>query len=212
MGDQQIVENSGPETEITDLHTDGELVFGVAWAFYANGAGVDTNANFEGFFGAHVLTGELEWIDGCRGDNYSIADQGDVLYTAGHTHECGMVDWKPETNPRTWQFANAMDKRGTPGKTNAVGSYTDWQQFDGLPATQMLHWLPLVLDRHLHGEQPGGLERRGERPVRRLRRRVPTGERHQPAGSGAVRGQGDRAEQRRHRGLPRADPGRHAGG
>ncbi len=139
-----IVRNTGPETQISDLHTDGELVYGVAWGYYVSGVTPIPGADFEGTFAAHWDTGALEWINACRGDQYSIADSGNVLYTSGHIHECGMVGgWRPETNPRTWQWAMAMDKRGTPGLTNAVGSYADWQHFAGRPASQFLHWTPL---------------------------------------------------------------------
>ncbi len=138
----QTVQNYGANTQISDLYADGELVYGTAWAFYASGDPEPTAANFEGTFAAEATTGAIRWLNGCRGDQYSVTSLGDALYTAGHPHECGMVGFRPETNPRTWQWAVAQDKRGTPGKFNEVGSYADWGHFDGLPASQMLHWLP----------------------------------------------------------------------
>ena len=44
-------------------------------------------------------TGVLDWIDGGRGDNYDIAVAGDVLYTVGHPHDWGMLDWNPQYRP-----------------------------------------------------------------------------------------------------------------
>ena len=44
-------------------------------------------------------TGVLDWIDGGRGDNYDIAVAGDVLYTVGHPHDWGMLDWNPQYDP-----------------------------------------------------------------------------------------------------------------
>jgi PKD repeat protein len=134
-----IIRNYGANTAITSLTTDGQAIFGTGRGFFAVGG---TTANFEGIFSANPLTGELNWINGCRGDELSVAVTGDVVYTAGHPHECGMVGFRPETNPRTWQWALAIDKRGTPGMENAVGSYADWEHFDGLPASKILHWLP----------------------------------------------------------------------
>ena len=41
-------------------------------------------------------TGVIDWVDGGRGDNYGIAVTGDVLYTVGHPHDWGMLDWNPQ--------------------------------------------------------------------------------------------------------------------
>ena len=133
-----IIRNSGPDTEISDLTTDGTAIYGTGWTFVSGGS----NANFEGIFSADPITGELNWVNGCRGDELSLALRGDVIYTATHAHECGNVGFRPETSPRTWQWALAMDKRGTPGLYNAYGSYADWYRFEGRPASQFLHWLP----------------------------------------------------------------------
>lgn len=134
-----VVMNSGPEAYISGLTTDGDRIFGVGWAFFANAA----SANFEGIFSADPLTGELDWVNGCRGDNYGVAVTGDVLYTVGHPHDCGMVDYLPQSSPWTWQRAAATDKRGSSkGLYNAHGPASVWQPFRGRPASDMLHWLP----------------------------------------------------------------------
>ena len=46
------------------------------------------------------MTGVLDWIDAGRGDNYDIAVAGDVLYTVGHPHDAGMLDWNPQYRTR----------------------------------------------------------------------------------------------------------------
>ena len=50
-------------------------------------------------FSADPMTGVLDWVDGGRGDNYDIAVAGDVLYTVGHPHDWGMLDWNPQYDP-----------------------------------------------------------------------------------------------------------------
>lgn len=134
-----VVTNAGPQSYISSLTTDGDRVYGVGWAYFAAGA----TANFEGIFSAVPSTGAIDWVNGCRGDNYGIAVTGDILYTAGHAHDCGMVDYLPQSNPWTWQRAIATDKRGSSsGLYNAYGPYTNWQAFAGRPAADTLHWLP----------------------------------------------------------------------
>ena len=96
-------------------------MFGVGWAFLADGG----TGNFEGVFAANGATGVLDWVDGGRGDNYDVAVAGNVLYTVGHPHDWGMLDWNPQTSPLTWQRAMAIDKRRSPTLTNAFGTPVD---------------------------------------------------------------------------------------
>ena len=102
-------------------------------------------------------------MDGGRGDNYGIAVAGDVLYTVGHPHDWGMLDWNPETDPWQFQRAGAISKHRSPTLTNAVGTPGDWSTFAGRPAAQPLHWLPTFDPRDLHRHVAGGLERRDQR-------------------------------------------------
>lgn len=136
----QVIQNYGTDTQISSLITDGDTIYGVGWAYFGAGS---TTANLEGTFAANPLTGAIKWINGCRGDQFSIAVQGDVLYTAGHPHDCGMVNSMPEHTPRVEQRALAMDRRGSSyGRYNAFGPYSAWGPFAGRPATDVLHWIP----------------------------------------------------------------------
>ena len=136
----QVIRNYGEATAIASLTTDGDHVYGTGWAFFGGGA----TANFEGVFSANPLTGVLDWVDGGRGDNYGIAETGDVLYTVGHPHDWGMLDWNPQYDPYQWQRAMAIDKHRSPTLTNAYGTPDIWQPFRGRPAAQPLHWLPTL--------------------------------------------------------------------
>ena len=136
----QVIQNYGANTQISGLTTDGETIFGVAWAYFGAGG---TTANFEGQFAADPLTGELRWVNGCRGDQYGLAVTGNVVYTAGHTHDCGMINYNPEQTPRVEQRAMAFDKRGSAtGRYNAFGPVFDWAPFAGRPSTDALYWWP----------------------------------------------------------------------
>lgn len=136
----QVIQNYGPNTQISSLITDGETIYGVGWAYFGAGG---TTANFEGQFAADPLTGTLKWINGCRGDQFSIAAQGNVLYATGHSHDCGMIGYNPEHTPVAEQRGMAFDKRGSStGRYNAYGPVGNWQPFAGRPSTDPLHWLP----------------------------------------------------------------------
>ncbi len=136
----QVIQNYGPNTQISGLTTDGQTIYGVGWAYFGAGG---TTANFEGQFAADPLTGQLRWINGCRGDQYGLTVTGDVLYTAGHTHDCGMINYNPEQTPRVEQRGMAFDKRGSAvGRYNAYGPVAEWQPFAGRPSTDALYWWP----------------------------------------------------------------------
>ena len=135
-----VIKNHDSGAAINSLTTDGKKIFGVGWTFIGGGS----DANFEGQFSADPLTGVLDWIDAGRGDNYDIAVTGDVLYTVGHPHDAGMLDWNPQTDPWQFQRAGAINKHKSPTLTNAVGTPGVWGYFPGFPAAQPLHWLPTL--------------------------------------------------------------------
>ena len=136
----QTIQNHDGSSAISSLTTDGGAIYGTGWAYFGGGA----TANFEGVFSADPMTGDINWIDGGRGDNYGIAVTGNVLYTVGHPHDWGMLGWNPQSDPLSYQRTMAIDKRGTPGLTNAFGTSDIWQPFKGMPASQPLHWLPTL--------------------------------------------------------------------
>ncbi len=149
----QIIQNSGDETEISSLTTDGEKIYGVGWSYLGGGA---RDANFEGSFAADPATGAIDWVDGTRGDSYGIAVSGDVVYVAGHSHDAGMLGWQPQENPYTYQRALAIDKHRSPTLTNAFGTTSEWGPFSGMPAAQPLHWLPTIAAGTYTGQAQGG--------------------------------------------------------
>ena len=125
-----IVMNSGDNAGINSLTNDGTRVFGTGYTFGSGG-------NFENNFSAD-LSGNLLWVNGCRGDNYSSIPIGGVLYTVSHAHDCSQVGNFPQTLP-TWTFQRAMawtTAAGTHGESNMFGNFT------GRPASENLDWSP----------------------------------------------------------------------
>jgi PKD repeat protein len=135
-----VIQNHDGSSAISSLVTDGDKIYGTGWAYFGGGA----TANFEGVFAADPTTGVIDWIDGGRGDNYGIAVTGDVVYTVGHPHDWGMLDWNPQSNPLSYQRTMAINKYKSPTLTNAYGTSDIWQPFMGRAAAQPLHWMPTL--------------------------------------------------------------------
>ncbi|GAA4960679.1 hypothetical protein GCM10023225_00300 [Kineococcus glutinatus] len=119
----------GPDAAVYSLSTDGTRVFGTGYKFGGTG-------NLENAFAADAATGNLLWVNGCAGDTYSSSPLGGVLYTVGHAHNCSMIGGHPETDPRTFQRAQAFTVSPPAGQRNSHGT------FAGRPAAQILQWLP----------------------------------------------------------------------
>ena len=127
-----VVHNSGTATAITSLTSDAAQVYGTGYTFGSGG-------NLEGSFAASSDTGQISWVNGCKGDSYDAAVAGDVLYTVSHAHDCGMIMGNPQTSPWTYQRAQAMTAYAAPdGRVNTYGN------FPGVRASELLHWLPTL--------------------------------------------------------------------
>ena len=164
----QVIQNYGPNTQISGLTTDGQTIYGVGWAYFGAGG---TTANFEGQFAADPLTGAAPLDQRLPRRPVRPDRTGDVLYTAGHTHDCGMINYNPEQTPRVEQRGMAFDKRGSAvGRYNAYGPVAEWQPFAGRPSTDAAVLVARVLGRLRHRELPGRLDGGVEWAVRRLRR------------------------------------------
>jgi hypothetical protein len=118
---------------ITTLRTDGKLIFG---AGYAYGSG----SSFEGTFAADPVTGALKLVNDCHGDTYDVLPVGAVLYSVSHAHDCTPVRSFPDTSPRVrWQ--RALAQTIAPTTTNIGPDSYGWN-YNGLPASTILHWFP----------------------------------------------------------------------
>ena len=116
----------------------------------------------------------------------------------------------PQTRTRGDQYhhrAIAFTKAAT-GHASATDTTARDANFVGQPAPEPAQLVPDLTAGTLHRPGPGRLERRRQQPVRRLRRRVPDGQRRRPAGPGPLRRARDRAEQGRPGRSARARPRR----
>lgn len=129
----QTIRDAGSNGAITTLRADGQKIYG---AGYAYGSG----ASFEGTFAADPTTGSIVLVNDCHGDTYDVLPLGSVLYSVAHTHDCTAIHSFPDTNPRVrWQHALAQTTYAT---TTNVGPDSYGWNYNGLPASSVLHWFP----------------------------------------------------------------------
>ena len=170
-----VIQNHDGGAAITSLTTDGEKVYGVGWAFFGGGGRPRTS---KGVFAADPATGVLDWIDGGRGDNYDIAVTGDVLYTVGHPHDWGMLDWNPQTESVAVPARDGDQQAPVADADERVRHAEHLGAVHG-PAGGAAVALAADADRRdVHRAGASGVERRHQRRLHRARRRVPARQRH----------------------------------
>lgn len=118
---------------IESLATDGQQVYGAGFAYNAG--------NFEGTFGLSPDTGAINFVNDCHGDTYSVFPVGRVLYSAGHAHNCQWIHQFPDTSPRILHRALAFTTYPT---TTNIGPDDYGFNYNGLPASGLLHWYPTL--------------------------------------------------------------------
>ena len=131
----KTIRNAGTAAAINSLRTDGRQIYGSGFQFSTTG-----EANFEGTFAADPMTGNITLVNDCHGDTYDVAPIGAVLYSVGHAHSCKWIRSFPDTSPRVrWQRALAQTIAPT---TTNIGPDTYGWNYNGLPASTVLHWFP----------------------------------------------------------------------
>ncbi len=126
-----LVRDAGTHSAIFSLTSDADSVYGTGYVFGAGG-------NLEGTFRSD-WAGNLNWVEDCHGDEYSVAVTGATVYIAGHPHYCGNVGSFPQTDPWTFHRALAFSKATTRTLTADPNGYYN---FAGTPSPTALNWFP----------------------------------------------------------------------
>ncbi|GAA1831358.1 LamG-like jellyroll fold domain-containing protein [Agromyces salentinus] len=101
-----IIRNAGNSAAIYGMSSDADSVYGSGYVLLSSSG----TGNTEGTFRIDWATLNLIWMADCRGDQYGSAAQGDVVYIAGHPHQCEWVGDFPEHDPQSFQRALAFTK------------------------------------------------------------------------------------------------------
>jgi PKD repeat protein len=128
----QTIRDGGTGSAITSLRTDGQQIYGSGYAY---GSG-----NFEGTFAANPTTGAITVVNDCHGDTYDVLPVGPVLYSVSHAHDCSWIGSYPDTSPRV-RWEHALAQTIAPATTNKGPDNYGWN-YNGLPASTVLHWFP----------------------------------------------------------------------
>ena len=183
----QKITNQGDYSAVYSVTTDGPNVYGTGYDFGGPG-------NLEGSFVAKADGGAIVGSTAAAATRTRATRRTASLYIASHTHDCSSIGGFPEQPVRVHKFASAY----TIAPSGVNGATTFANNEHGRPARgQAARLVPHHDPRHLHRPGSGRLERDRQRPVRRLRRRVPAGQRRRTAGPGPLRRPGARAEQGR---------------
>ncbi len=141
------IQDYGSSSNITSLSVDGTKVYGTGY-YYTQGG------NFEGRFAADPNTGQINFMNSCHGDSYDAVPIGDVLYSAGHEHDCSDIGSFSQDDPAVFDSthhflaAETTIPHGTlrapifAGGNGVPGPrYSD---FSGQPSATQLQWYPLL--------------------------------------------------------------------
>lgn len=135
----QLITNYGYDAGVMGLSTDGQLIYGTAFAFLTSGQGY---GNLEGAFAANPSTGEIQWLQDCHGDTYSsYGNPGkDHIFVAGHPYFCANIHGFPETSGRFHHYSLAFTKSAETVITR--NSYGGYFNFEGTPAPALRNHYP----------------------------------------------------------------------
>jgi len=137
------VRNSGLNSGITSLRTDGRLIYATVYTYVATGQPMA--GNLEGSFAAEPNTGRMVWLEDCHGDTYDSVALGGVVYVAGHPYYCGNVGGFPDTYPnRIPRRAIAFSAAATGTvQTNTHDTFKT-NNWGGQPAPTLQTWFPSI--------------------------------------------------------------------
>lgn len=135
-----VIRDAGDNSAIYGLSSDSDSVYASGYVFGAGGNSEGTSRI--------SWDGTLKWIADCRGDNYSAASQGDVVYITGHSHQCQWVGGFPQNNP-TWVNLRAL------AYTKAPAGIVRADTQIGQPATRQLAFFPAMNAGSFTGQSQG---------------------------------------------------------
>ena len=145
----QKIRDAGDDGAIYSLRADSTQIYGTGYSFGWPGT------NFEGTFAANPSTGAITVVNDCHGDTYDVLPLGGVIYSVGHAHDCSWIRSFPDTNPRVrWQ--RALAQTIAPFTTNIGPDNYGWN-YNGMPASKVLHWFPQLPAGTYTGAWTGGL-------------------------------------------------------
>ncbi|GIG28925.1 PKD domain-containing protein [Cellulomonas marina] len=146
------VVNYGYSAAIYSLTVTGRYIIGSGFGFLSANDG--SVANLEGLFAADVTTGELVWVEDCKGDTYSsFASPDGNVYLAGHPHNCANANAFYETSQRSWKYGLSFSQDAAFLTKKTSTADPDW---GGTPAPAIRNWFPTFTSGTWSGQSQAG--------------------------------------------------------
>ncbi|MDP3894954.1 PKD domain-containing protein [Nocardioides sp.] len=134
-----IVRNGTSNGAITTLTSDEDYVYGGGYTFGRSGG------TWEGVFAASWDDGAVHWANDCHGDSYSLHVEGEVVYSASHTHYCENIDSIRQGDGGVGDYPYyrglAMGRAPT-GTVTWEPDQGRYYNFAGQPSSSVLTWYP----------------------------------------------------------------------
>lgn len=132
----KVVHDYGSNAAITSLTSDGTRVYGTGFVFGGD------QGNLEGSFAAHASSGEIDWIEDCHGDSYSIAAVKGNVFLAGHPYLCDSLPSGFPGTPTKRSHHGLAFTAAPSGERLSANLYGGYGNFAGQPTTRLLNWYP----------------------------------------------------------------------
>ncbi len=130
----QTVKLGNTQSGVFSLNVDNDTVYGSSFNY---GTG-----NFEGIFAMRPTDGSLVWLGDCHGDTYASYSMNDVVYSAGHAHNCSNISGFPENTPR-WAWRSMAFTKAATQTVQPNSQFGDgYGNFAGQPAPSTVYWFP----------------------------------------------------------------------
>ncbi|MFA7265731.1 MAG: LamG-like jellyroll fold domain-containing protein, partial [Candidatus Nanopelagicales bacterium] len=143
------VKNSGSASAITSLVAGNDSIYGTGYV-YGTDPGLP-KGNLEGSFSASANSGDIRWVNSCRGDSYGTFPFNGVSYSVGHAHDCRDTRGFAQTVPWIHQRGIAMTDYATQTSRRTIDpEYFNWE---GTPSPSELPWYPDLAAGTFTGQQ-----------------------------------------------------------
>ena len=125
-----VVRGAGSRASVMSLKADEHGLYSASYSL---------TGSFEGVMRQNWSTGDIDYMADCHGDSYDVLPAGDVVYAAGHTHDCSNIGGFPDAS---FQYHSAVAYTNAATGTVQHTHNTNYQDYQGQNATTNLNFYP----------------------------------------------------------------------
>ena len=125
-----VVRGAGSRASVMSLKADEHGLYSASYSL---------TGSFEGVMRQNWSTGDIDYMADCHGDSYDVLPAGDVVYAAGHAHDCSNIGGFPDAS---FQYHSAVAYTNAATGTVQHTHNTNYQDYQGQNATTNLNFYP----------------------------------------------------------------------